>query len=130
MKPRWAKVCHAARSIKPNIQIWYHSDGNIEDIIPELIEIGITILNPVQPECMDPFDIKRKYGDKIVLDGAVGTQTTMPFGSPDDVRQTVREHIETLGRDGAYIVSPTHVLEPDVPIDNLHAFVEASRMAA
>ena len=125
MKPRWAKVYAAARAIKPDIEIWYHSDGNIEAIIPELIEIGVTILNPVQPECMDVLKIKRDYEQQLVLDGAIGTQTTMPFGSPDDVRAVVRERIETLGYDGAYIGSPTHVLEPEVPIENLEAFVEA-----
>ena len=54
MKPRWAKVIAAARAIKPDIQVWYHSDGNIEVILDDLVEIGVTILNPVQPECMDP----------------------------------------------------------------------------
>ncbi|MDA0745827.1 MAG: hypothetical protein O2954_04865 [bacterium] len=127
MKPRWAKVCEAARRIKPDIQIWYHSDGNIEDIIPELIEIGITILNPVQPECMDPLHIKKKFGDKIVIDGTIGTQTTMPFGSPDEVRKIVHERVQTLAGDGAFIASPTHVLEPEVPLENLNAFVETAK---
>jgi uroporphyrinogen decarboxylase len=68
IKPRWAKVYQAARAIKPDIQVWYHSDGNIEQIIPELIEIGVTILNPVQPECMDPVSLKKKYGKFLVFD--------------------------------------------------------------
>ncbi|MDA0708727.1 MAG: hypothetical protein O3B73_00790 [bacterium] len=124
IKARWAKVYDAARAIKPDIEIWYHSDGNIEAIIPELIEIGVTILNPVQPECMDVLEIKRSYGQDLVLDGVIGTQTTMPFGSPDDVRAIVRERIKTLGYDGAFIGAPTHVLEPEVPIENFEAFVE------
>ena len=127
MKERWAKVFAAARAIKPDIEIWYHSDGNIEAILPELIDIGVTILNPVQPECMDVLKIKRDYGKYLVLDGAIGTQTTMPFGSPDEVRAVVRKRIRTLGYDGAFIGSPTHVLEPEVPIENLEAFVEAMR---
>jgi uroporphyrinogen decarboxylase len=124
IKPRWAEVYSAARKIKPDIQIWYHSDGNIEEIIPELIEIGVTILNPVQPECLDPIMVKRKYGDKIIIDGTIGTQTTMPFGTPEDVRNLVRERVETLGYDGALILSPTHVLEPEVPLENINAFLE------
>ena len=127
MKPRWAEVYAAARAIKPDIEIWYHSDGNIMDVIPELIEIGVTILNPIQPECIDPKEVKKKYGGKIVLDGAIGTQTTMPFGTPDEVRRVVQERIETLGYDGALILSPTHVLEPEIPIENIAAFVEAAR---
>ena len=124
MKPRWAKVYQAAREIKPDIQIWYHSDGNIESIIPELIEIGVTILNPVQPECMDPIAIKEQYGKQIVLDGTIGTQTTMPFGSVDEVRQVIKVRKEKLGYDGALILSPTHILEPEVPVDNVFAFIE------
>lgn len=127
IKARWAKVYSAARAIKPDIQIWYHSDGNIFPIIPELIEIGVTMLNPVQPECMDPAEVKRCFGDKIVIDGTLGTQTTMPFGTADDVRRVVRERIETLGADGALILSPTHVLEPEVPVENIEAFVDEGK---
>ncbi|NLC69178.1 MAG: hypothetical protein GX754_10465 [Clostridiaceae bacterium] len=124
MKTRWAKVYQAVREIKPDIQIWYHSDGNIEKIIPELIEIGVTILNPVQPECLDPVAVKKQYGDKIIIDGTIGTQTTMPFGTVEDVKQVIRDRKEKLGYDGALILSPTHVLEPEVPIENVLAFVE------
>lgn len=124
IKSRWAKVYQAARAIKPDIQIWYHSDGNIEQIIPELIEIGVTILNPVQPECMDLISLKKKYGRHLVFDGSIGTQTTMPFGTEAEVRQVIRDRKETLGYDGALILSPTHVLEPEVPIGNIMAFVE------
>jgi len=125
MKPRWAKVYKAAREIKPDIQIWYHSDGNIESIIPELIEIGVTILNPVQPECLDPVAIKEKYGKQLVIDGTIGTQTTMPFGSVEEVKQVIEDMKEKLGYDGALILSPAHILEPEVPVDNVLAFIEA-----
>jgi uroporphyrinogen decarboxylase len=125
MKVRWAQVFKAARMIKPDIQIKYHSDGNIEAIIPDLIEIGVTILNPIQPECVDPVKIKELYGDKIVLDGTIGTQTVIPFGTPEDVKGAVRERVQQLGRDGALILSPTHALEPEVPIENIIAFIDA-----
>ena len=127
IKERWAKVYAAARKIKPDIQIWYHSDGNIEEIIPELIEIGVTILNPLQPECMDVADLKKRYGKQLVFDGAIGTQTTMSFSSPDEVRRVVRENKKNLGYDGALILSPTHILEPEVPVENVIAFAEACR---
>ena len=67
IKSRWQEVYAAAKAIKPDIQIWYHSDGNISEIIPELIEIGVDILNPVQPECVDPVELKREYGDRLVF---------------------------------------------------------------
>ena len=127
MKPRWAEVFALARSTKPDMQIWYHSDGNIEAIIPELIDIGVTILNPVQPECLDLMTIKRKYGNRLVLDGTIGTQTTMPFGNPEEVSRVVRERARDLGYDGALILSPTHVLEPEVPLENIRAFIETAK---
>ncbi len=127
IKDRWARVYQAARQIKPDIQIWYHSDGNIAAIIPELIEIGVTILNPVQPECLDPLMVKKLYGQDLVLHGTIGTQTTMPFATAGEIRQLVKARIKTLGSDGALILGPTHVLEPDVPVDNVLALVQACR---
>lgn len=127
MKSRWADIWGAARAIKPDIEIFYHSDGNIMDIIPELIEIGVTILNPIQPECVDPREIKRRWGETIVLHGTIGTQTTMPFGTPDDIRRTIKHNVETLATDGALMIAPTHVLEPEVPIPNIEAFFDACR---
>jgi len=127
IKARWARVYAAAREIKPDIEIWYHSDGNVEAVVAEMIEIGVTILNPVQPECIDLPQLKRDFGDQLVLDGTIGTQSTMPFGDPAEVRRVVRERAETLGHDGALILSPTHVLEPEVPVANIRAFVETAR---
>ena len=124
-KPRLAKVIKAAKDIKPDILVWYHSDGDIRAIIPELIEIGLDILNPVQPECLDPVEIKKQYGDKLAFWGTIGTQTTMPFGTPEEVKATVKRMIETVGRGGGLVLAPTHVLEPDVPWENICAFVDA-----
>lgn len=124
---RWAEVYKAARSIKPDIYIWYHSDGNIHEIIPELLDIGVNILNPLQPECLNALEVKQMYGNRVVLDGTVGTQTVMPFGTPAEVEATVKRNIEQLGYDGALILSPTHILEPEVPIGNILAFIDTMR---
>ncbi|MBT3275168.1 MAG: hypothetical protein HN368_18585 [Spirochaetales bacterium] len=124
MKPIWAKIIARARELNPRIEIFYHSDGNIMEIIPDLIEIGITILNPVQPECLDLLEVKKLYGKELVFHGTVGTQTTMPFGKPDDVRRIIKERKAALGADGALILAPTHVLEPEVPIQNIVAFLD------
>jgi uroporphyrinogen decarboxylase len=124
LKPRLARVWEAAKRVKPDILIYYHSDGNIEPIIPDLIEMGLDILNPVQPECMDPAEIKRQYGDRLAFWGTVGTQSTMPWGTPDEVRRVVKERIDTVGPEGL-LLAPTHVLEPEVPWENIVAFVEA-----
>jgi uroporphyrinogen decarboxylase len=126
MKPRWARVIAAARAGKPDIHVWYHTDGNAMDILDDLIEIGVTILNPVQPECMDPVAVRRRCGKRLAFDGCIGTQTTFPFGTPTDVRRVVKDLVEALdGRHGGLKLAPTHVLEPEVQPENIEAFFEA-----
>jgi uroporphyrinogen decarboxylase len=125
LKPRWGKIYRAAKAINPEVQIWYHSDGLINPIIPDLIEIGLDILNPVQPECVDPVALKREYGDRLAFWGCVGTQTTFPFGTPAEMKAEIKHLIETVGEGGGLFLAPTHVLEPDVPWENIVAFFEA-----
>jgi uroporphyrinogen decarboxylase len=127
IKPRLARVIRAAKEVNPGILIFYHGDGNMERIIPELIEIGVEILNPVQPECMDPVLMKQRFGGELAFWGCVGTQTTMPFGTPDSIRQKCRELIDSVGGGGGLLLAPTHTLEPDVPWENVEAFIEAMR---
>jgi uroporphyrinogen decarboxylase len=121
-KDRLRQQIAIAKEVNPDILTWYHSDGNISAIIPELIEIGLDILNPVQPECLDLKMVKEQYGDQLAFWGAIGTQTTMPFGTPDEVRKTTIETIETLGP--GLLVAPTHVLEPEVTLENIRALYE------
>jgi len=125
LKPRWEYVYSEAKKIKPDIQIMYHSDGDVSPIIPDLIEIGLDVLNPVQPECVDPEALKREYGNDLAFWGCIGTQTTMPFGSASDVRKAVKWTIDTVGAGGGLLVAPTHVLEPDVPWANIQAMFDA-----
>jgi len=124
-KERMRRIIQAAHQVKPGLPIFYHSDGNPEAIIPELIEIGVTILNPVQPECIDPVMVKQRYGDRLALWGTIGTQTTMPFGSVEEVRREVLHRIESVGQDGGLVLGPTHMLEPDVPWENVLALYQA-----
>jgi len=126
-KPRLAEVIREAKAVKPDLLIQYHTDGDCRAVIPELIEVGVDILNPVQPECMNPVALKEEYGDRLSFSGTIGTQTTMPFGRPRDVRTAVQKMIETVGAGGGLLLAPTHVIEPDVPWENVLAFVEACR---
>lgn len=125
LKPRLKKVIDTAREINPDILVFYHSDGDCREVIPGLIEAGINILNPVQPECMDPAEIKKLYGDRLAFLGTIGTQTTMPFGTPEDVRNEVKKRIETVGAGGGLMLGPTHLLQNEVPWENVLAFFEA-----
>lgn len=127
----WLKPCHAAviasaRSVRPDLHVCYHSDGNCLDIIPDLIEIGVTVLNPVQPECLDIAEVKREFGKDLIFLGGIGTQTTMPFETAPQVYETVRRTIDILGPTG-YFPCPTHVLEPEVPWENVEAYIRAAR---
>jgi uroporphyrinogen decarboxylase len=125
LKPRLARVVRAAKEIKPDLLVFYHGDGNMERIIPDMIEIGVDVLNPIQPECMDPVKLKERFGDSLSFWGCIGTQTTMPFGKPDDVKRVVGNLIETVGKGGGLFLAPTHVLEPEVPWENVQAFLDA-----
>lgn len=125
LRPRLTKVIAAARRANPNILVLYHCDGNLRPIIPDLIQIGVDILNPVQPECMSPESLKEEYGHYLSFWGTIGTQTTFPFGTPQQVKDEVQLRIETVGQDGGLLLGPTHVLEPEVPWENIVAFFEA-----
>jgi uroporphyrinogen decarboxylase len=126
LKPRLAATVRAVKQARPETFVFYHSDGNVEAAIPELIEAGIDILNPVQPECMDPAAVKLKYGDQLSFWGTVSVQRTMPFGTPAEVRSEVRSRIQTVGKGGGLILAPAHVLGPETPWDNIVAFFEAA----
>jgi uroporphyrinogen decarboxylase len=126
LKPRLAATVLAVKRANAGSYVFYHSDGNVEPLIPELIEIGIDILNPIQPECMAPAAIKRRYGDRLSFWGTVSVQQTMPFGTPAEVRAEVRARIREVGRGGGLILAPAHVLGPETPWENIVAFFEAA----
>ncbi|MEW5718401.1 MAG: uroporphyrinogen decarboxylase family protein [Chloroflexota bacterium] len=125
IKPRYAELIARVKAINPATLIFYHSDGYVEPLIPELIEIGVDILNPIQPECMDPVKLKRQFGDRLAFWGTLGTQTTFPNATPAELRALVRERIETVGRGGGFLIAPTHKLQADVPWENIVAFFQA-----
>ena len=127
LKPRLSRVIQSAREVNPKVLCYYHSDGDVREIIEDLIEIGVDILNPVQPECMDPIAVKEQYGLQVSFWGTIGTQTTMPFGTPEEVRNKTLEMKEKVGKGGGLVLAPTHLLEPEVPWENIEAFVRACK---
>ena len=124
-KPRMANFISELTAINPQVKVAYHSDGNISAIIPELIEIGLDVLNPIQPACMDPAELKRKFGDHLCFWGSMDEQHTMPFGSPADVRDEVLARLNTIGKNGGLILGPTHHVQLDTPMENFWAMVNA-----
>ena len=127
LKPRLKQVIDAARAINPDLLIHYHSCGCATVFIPHLLEAGIDILNPVQPESMDFKAIYKEFGGRLSFHGTIGTQTTMPFGTPQEVQRVFREHMEIARSQGGLLPAPTHLLEPEVPWENIMAYVQACK---
>lgn len=127
LKPRLAKVIQAAREVKSDILIQYHSCGFVTPLIGDFIEAGIDILNPVQPECMDFAELHEMFGDRLSFSGTIGTQTTMPFGTPEQVRELTFKNLDIAGNKGGLLCCPTHLLEPEVPWENIEAYIQACR---
>jgi uroporphyrinogen decarboxylase len=123
-KGRLAEVIRAAREASPDILVFYHSDGNFSAIVPELVEIGVNVINPLQPDCMDAAAIKNAFGDQLALWGTVGTAWQWDFGTTADIRAQVKHSIDTLGPAGL-LLSPAYDLD-FTPFDNIAAFVEAA----
>ncbi len=122
-KPRMANYIAELKEINPSLKVGYHTDGYVEPIISELIEIGIDVLNPIQPASMDPAIIKEKYGDRLCFWGTIDEQHTLPFGNPADVKTEVLHRLKTIGKDGGLILSPTHHVQLDTPLENFWAMV-------
>lgn len=124
-KPRMAAFIRTLKEINPELKVAYHCDGNIYKIIPDLIEIGLDVLNPIQPACMDPAKVKTDFGDKLCFWGTLDEQYTLPFGSADGVKEEVELRLKTIGKDGGLIIGPTHHVQLDTPTENFWAMVDA-----
>jgi uroporphyrinogen decarboxylase len=122
VKPRFARMVQRALSYGKTT--FLHSDGDVSEIIPDLIEIGLTVLNPVQPDVMDIYQIKREYGRDIAFHGGVSVQHLLPDSTPEELRQELRHLIREVGAGGGFIIAPTHSLGSDIPLENLVVLVE------
>jgi uroporphyrinogen decarboxylase len=125
LKPRWARLfaaTHAAGKIA-----MCHSCGSVAAIVPDLIEIGLDVLESCQPEAdgMNPGDLKRRFGKRIAFWGGLGTQSLIPFGKPDQIRTEVRRLAREMSRGGGYIMAPAKPLQPETPTANAAAVFEA-----
>jgi uroporphyrinogen decarboxylase len=113
---------------KTKAKIFFHSCGNIGEIMADLVEAGVDIINPVQVSAMPNIvDLKKRFGDRVVFWGAIDTQKVLPYGSPKDVEQEVRKRIDDLAAGGGYVVAAVHSIQADVPPENIVAMAEATR---
>jgi uroporphyrinogen decarboxylase len=124
-KQRMATIIAEVKSINPNIKVAYHTDGNNYPIIPDLIEIGLDVLNPIQAECMDPAQLKKDFGNNLCFFGAIDVQKTLPFGTPAAVEAEVLEGMRIIGKGGGWLCAPNHHIQLDTPIENFWALVNA-----
>ena len=120
-KRREFEVIHDA-----GLDVWLHSCGNIREIMPDLVEIGLDVLNPIQPEAMDIYELKDTFGDKITFWGGISTQITLPYGTLEDVENETRKVTEYMSRNGGYIISGSHTVQADVPFENLCKLVDVA----
>ena len=125
-QPRLKRIIGALKDANRETAFFLHTDGLVTELIPDFIEIGVDILNPIQPEVMDPAQVKRQYGDDLIFFGGISVQRTLPFGTPDDVHDEVKTRMQTIGAGGGYLMTPSHLVNPDIPWENIEAFFAAA----
>jgi uroporphyrinogen decarboxylase len=127
IKPHLAKVVAVGK--RKGLPVAFHSCGSIRPVIPDLIEIGVTVLNPIQCNCpgMEPLDLKREFGTEISFMGGVDTQGVLPCGTAAQVRKATERLINGMTIDGGgYILAASHTVPPETPIENIFAMYEAA----
>ncbi len=127
--PGWRRVNDWIHE-NTNWKTFFHSCGSVHDFIEHFIDMGVDILNPVQTSAaqMEPVRLQQEFGGRIVFwGGGVDTQQTLPFGTPDEVRQQVRERIATFGPGGGFVFNPVHNIQARVPTENMVAMFEAAQ---
>ena len=109
-------------------KVIYHSDGAVMEAVPGLIDMGIDVLQALQFDCkgMDDEALKRSYGDRLCFQGGISVQSTLPFGTPEDVAGEVRRRIDVLGRGGGYILGPSHAIQAGTPPQNIVAMFDTA----
>jgi len=107
--------------------VWVHSCGKVDKIIPSLVEMGLDVLNPVQPEAMDLATLKTQFGSKLAFWGGLSTQQTLPCGTPAEVKAEARRVKKLMGAGGGYIFGPAQSIQGDVPAANIAALIEAAK---
>jgi uroporphyrinogen decarboxylase len=125
IKPFLVEISDAAKRFSKDLML--HSCGNISRVIGDLIDIGIDIIHPIQPETMDIYALKAEYGKDVTFQGGLDTQHLLPAGSPEEIKTTVRILKDKMGRGGGYILEPGITIQGDVPLENMIAMIEETR---
>jgi uroporphyrinogen decarboxylase len=125
-KPRIKEMFAEFRKVNPNIKLAWHSCGAVKPLIPDFIEIGLDILNPIQPLAagMEPQQLKDEFGEKLIFFGGICVQDLLPNGTPESIKAEVINRAEILGENGSFIIAPAHNIQEDTPVENILAFVD------
>lgn len=129
LRRRWRAARAYLDRVNPSVKIMFHSCGGIRPLIEDLLEIGLEILDPVQPlaEGMDAEELKEAFGDRLTFHGGVDEQRVLPFGSEEDVEEEVRRCLRAFGPGGGYILAPSHYIQADIPPSNVVAMCRAAK---
>lgn len=127
LKPVLAALVARVRAIRSEVPVFLHSDGNLTEILEDLIECGFDAVHPIQPESMDMLEVKRTLGDRLTLFGGVSVQTELPGSRPEEIRQLVRKRIDDLGGNGGFMLAPSNTILPDCPLESVVAMYEEGR---
>jgi uroporphyrinogen decarboxylase len=122
LKPRLEEMYRTVH--EAHKKVFIHSCGRVQDVFPELVEIGLDVFNPFQPEVMDIYEMKKAYYGRLAFFGGISVQRLLPFGTPDEVQREVRSILGEIGRGGGYIAAPSHAVPADVPVENLVAMID------
>ena len=123
IKPRVARMYGAVKAAGKAVFI--HSCGKVQELLPELVELGVDVFNPFQPEVMDLGETKRRFGHQLAFYGGMSVQSVLPFGTPQQVRAEARRLMDEIGQGGGYIIGPSHDMPGDIPLANMVAFIES-----
>lgn len=125
LKPRLAEIFGRAKAAGRTV--FLHSCGNVRAVVPDLVELGLDILHPIQPEALDVGELKREFGDRLSFCGGLGTQDLLARGTAQQVAAEVRRLKRELGRGGGYVLEPGITIQADVPLENMLALIDAAR---
>jgi uroporphyrinogen decarboxylase len=104
--------------------VFIHSCGKVDEVFPDLIDIGLDVFNPFQPEVMDVFEMKERFGDQLAFYGGISVQQTLPYGTVSETQEEVKRLLEGIGKNGGYIASPSHAIPGDAKPENVAAMIE------
>ncbi|MHC4122993.1 MAG: uroporphyrinogen decarboxylase family protein [Planctomycetota bacterium] len=125
IKPCLIKIYSLAK--ENNRTVFHHSCGNIVPIIGDMIDIGLDILHPIQPEAMDIFYLKKEFGDHLTFCGGIGTQDLLVSGAPEQIKDEIKKLKREMGKNGGYVLEPGITIQDDVPIENIIAMIDEAR---